>query len=68
MAIFGRGWLEDNEDSDDGPMFGGADRREEKARKKIRAKEIASGLVMGTFERDEEVWAMVKEIKEKEGL
>lgn len=51
---------------DDGPMFGGSERREERQRKMERAKEIASGVVMGTMERDEEVWAMVKEIQEKD--
>lgn len=57
---------DDEELQDDGPMFGGSERREERARKLERAKEIASGLVLGTFERDEEVWEMVKELKAKE--
>lgn len=62
------GGMKDDEDllSDDGPMFGGAERREERVRKLERAKEIASGLVLGTFERDEEVWDLVRKIKEKE--
>ncbi len=68
MSIFGSHWNEDEESDDDRPIFGigSAERSEELKRKKERAKEIASGLFLGTFERDEEVWAMVKEIQEKE--
>lgn len=65
MGIFS-GFDEDaylNED--DGPMFGGAERREERQRKLDRAKEIASGWTMGTMERDEAVWELVGKIKEE---
>lgn len=62
MSIFGKRDDDELED-DDCSMFGGADRYEEKKRKMERAKEIASGITMGTFERDEEVWDMVKKIK-----
>lgn len=39
--------------------------REEYRRKYDRAQEIASGITMGTFERDEEVWELVTQIKDK---
>lgn len=54
----------DDEPEDDSSMFGGAERREEKQKKLQRAKDIADGTTMGTFERDQEVWDMVKKIKE----
>jgi hypothetical protein len=37
---------------------------EEWSRIETRAEEIASGLVMGTFDRDEAVWKRVKEIED----
>jgi hypothetical protein len=49
---------------DDGPIFGGANRYEERKEKLKRAKEIVSGDSMGTFERDEEVWDMVEKLKD----
>jgi hypothetical protein len=58
------GGSDDEDFEDDGPMFGGADRYEERARKMERAKEIASGLVSGMMETDEEVWELVKELQE----
>lgn len=51
---------------DDSGMFGGSERYEERKRQWERAKEIASGLVMGTFERDDKVWEYVNKIKETE--
>ena len=66
MGILNRGFDEnDYLNDDDGPMFGGAERREERERKLERAKEIASGLVLGTFERDEEIWDLTKRIKDE---
>lgn len=62
MGFFGD---DDDDFQDDGPMFGASERYEERRQKLERAKEIASGLVLGTFERDEEVWQMVRDIKEK---
>lgn len=61
MRMFGGS--DDDDIEDDGPMFGGADRYEEKKEKMRRAKEIASGETSGMFERDDEVWDMVKKIK-----
>ena len=56
----------DDEIEDDGPLFGGSERIEELKSKLERAKEIASGLVMGTFERDEEVLELVRKIQNGE--
>lgn len=65
MGMLGmHGWDDDGPpDEDDGPMIGGSERREERMAKWVRAKEIASGLVMGTFERDEEVLEFVRKIQ-----
>lgn len=60
MRMFGGS----DDDDYDHNMFSGHGKYEERQRKKERAKEIASGLVMGTFEDDEEVWALVNKIKE----
>lgn len=38
---------------------------EDRLQKRRIAEEISSGLVSGLFERDEEVWEIVKEIEEK---
>lgn len=66
MAIGFRGYRDDDEYEDDGPMFGGGERYEQHQDRKRRAREIASGISSGMFERDEEVWAMVRKIKEQE--
>ncbi len=60
----GHSWDDENP-QDDGSMFGGADRMDEKRAKLARAKEIADGIATGMFERDEEVLQMVRDIEEK---
>ena len=50
----------------DGSMFGKMD-REEFDRIEDQAEEIASGLTMGTFNKDERVWDRVRQIKEELG-
>lgn len=50
--------------NEDGSIFGKMD-REEFDRIKNRAKEIADGTFLGTFERDENIWEEVKKIKEE---
>lgn len=62
MSMFSK---DDDDSEDDGPMFGGAERHEARQAKRERAKEIASGLVSGFLERDEEVWEEVKKIEDK---
>jgi hypothetical protein len=67
MGMFG-GKDDDEEYFDylkEGSMFGKKD-REEWQSKRDRAREIASGLVSGIFERDEEVWEEVEKIKEQD--
>jgi hypothetical protein len=49
---------------EEGSMFGKKD-FEEWSKIEDQAEEIASGLVQGTFTRDEKIWKRVKEIKEK---
>lgn len=67
MSMFNKG-SDDNDDDDfDGNMFSRRDSYEERQAKRVRAQEIASGLTCGTFERDEEVWKMVAELREKQG-
>ncbi len=64
LSILSRGFDEDEylNSDDDGLTY------EEKKLKLERAKEIASGLVIGTFENDEDVWGLVKNLKgEKNG-
>jgi len=62
---FGSSFDEDDYlNDDDGSMFGASERREERESKLRRAKEIASGLTLGTFERDDDVWDLVKKIKD----
>ncbi len=58
----------DDVDSWDSQPIGGlsSDSDERETKKRI-AQEIADGVTMGTFERDEEVWAMVREIKSDRG-
>jgi hypothetical protein len=64
MKFFSANWNDDDFE-DEGPMFGGSERYEERKQKLERAKEIDSGLIMGTFDKDEEIWEMVKKLKEK---
>ncbi len=64
MGFFG--WANDDDEQDDGPMFGAGERHEKRQKQKEKAKEIASGLSMGKFEDDEEVWDLVKKYKEKD--
>ena len=47
------------------PKFGGGQYEDDYQSKKERAKEIASGLCSGLFERDEEVWELVRQLQEK---
>jgi len=65
MGMFGGGDSDEKYDDylKDGSMFGKMDRSEWEQRER-RAQEIASGEVMGTFERDEKIWERVKEIQE----
>lgn len=63
--MFGGSWNED-EGEEEGPLFGGADRIEERKRKLERAKDIASGFSNGTFEKDEEVWEIVRKIENED--
>lgn len=63
MKMFGGS---DYDDEYDGPMVPSSwrdDISEVQAKKRL-AQEIADGTVMGTFCRDEEVWEMVRKIKE----
>jgi hypothetical protein len=64
MSMFGRDDDDDLKD-DDGPMFGGAERYEKRKAAKERAREIASGISSGLFEKDEQVWEEVKKIKDE---
>jgi hypothetical protein len=65
MKMFGGS--DDDGSNDDKPigigMHGWED--DNKDAKRRLAEEIASGLVSGLFCRDEEVWEMVKQIKER---
>lgn len=68
MKFFGGQDDSDNNSDSDRPMFGASLRDESDSResKLRRAHEIASGMTMGTLERDEEVWELVRQIKEGE--
>lgn len=64
MGMINKGFDKDEYiNSDDGSIFRGAERREERIRKLERAKEIADGTILGTFDRDEDVWGLVDKIK-----
>ena len=66
MGLFSGGDDDDRYDDylKDGSMFGKMDRQEWQSIQD-RAKEIDSGLVLGTFERDERVWEEVKRLREQ---
>jgi hypothetical protein len=64
MSIFSRNDDDELLDDFDGNMFARNSSYEERKSKLERAREIHSGLVMGTFERDEEVWDFVKKLDE----
>jgi len=68
--MFGSSWRKPTfEDylKDEGSLaMSGGDRYEEKKRKLERAKEIADGTTLGTFERDDEVWDLVNRIEQEE--
>lgn len=61
MRMFGG---TDDDFEDEGPIFGGSERADRRKEVLRRAKEIASGEVLGTFERDEEVWDMIRKLRE----
>lgn len=65
MKMFGGS---DDEDNDDGPIGIGSSWKDDisdiQAKKRL-AEEIASGLVSGIMCRDEDVWEMVRKIKEE---
>lgn len=72
MGFFGLGddgWEEDYlSGKDDGPCFPCSAATEERSEREIRlrtAKDIASGISMGTFERDEKIWELVSRLKEE---
>lgn len=64
MSMFGGSWKDDYLNDDDGPMFGGAERYEERKRRLERAEEISSGLSSGKFEDDDKVWELVKRMND----
>ena len=56
--------IKDGEDENDSPI-GGLHKETEHEIKRRVAEEIASGVISGMFERDEEILEMVREIREK---
>lgn len=64
MKFFG-GDDGDDDSWDSGPIGIGSTWNDDEDWKRRYAEEIASGLVSGLFCRDEEVWEMVRQIKEK---
>lgn len=51
---------------DDGPMFGGSDRYEQRKERLERAKEIASGITHGRHD-DDETHELAQKIAESDG-